>query len=189
MENSLSPYNLSAFIGHEPMKLDSVASDGGYAAMVTVTSDYPHCIIAYLTINVRSLEHIQARPTSLRSIPSNPGLIPGQTPLPRKLMLNNWLRVSILLRNARSLLVLVRIVYCPALYILQLLYPRPDKLAVLVELLRLKPWVEDAEVGLWVNAGRGREPPAAIIGCEVAVNEVRYEVLLAEAPVEKEVFG
>ena len=72
---------------------------------------------------------------------------------------------------------------------LQLRHPLPDILALGVELLALQQGVEDAEVGLGVDAGAGAEAPAAVVGGEVAVDEVLHEVALAEAPVEQEVLG
>lgn len=40
-----------------------------------------------------------------------------------------------------------------------------------------------------VDACAGAEAPSAVVGCEVAVNEVFHEKALAQAPVEEEVFG
>lgn len=74
------------------------------------------------------------------------------------------------------------------LHVPQLRHPLSYKLAFLIKLLRLQPRIEDAKVRLRVDASGRRESPATVIGREVPVNEVRYKVLFAEAPVEEEVF-
>lgn len=67
--------------------------------------------------------------------------------------------------------------------------PLADIGAVGIVLLALEDGVEDAEVGLGVDARGGAEAPAAVVGGEVAVDEVLHEVPFAQAPVEQEVFG
>lgn len=76
-----------------------------------------------------------------------------------------------------------------ALNVPQLGDPLADVFAVGVVALALQQRVEDAEIGLGVDAGAGAEAPAAVVGGEVAVDEVLHEVPLAEAPVEEQVFG
>lgn len=74
-------------------------------------------------------------------------------------------------------------------YGLQLRHPLPDILPLRVELLTLQRGIEDAKVGLGIDAGAGAEAPAAVVAGEVAVDEVLHEVALAQAPVEEEVLG
>ena len=62
--------------------------------------------------------------------------------------------------------------------------------AVGVELLLLGHRVEQAlEVGRGVGARRGDPLPAAVVGADVAVDQVLHEVRLARAPVLAEVLG
>lgn len=67
--------------------------------------------------------------------------------------------------------------------------PLLDVLAAGVELLALEDGVEDAKVGLRVDADAGAEAPAAVVGREVAVDQVLHEEALAHAPVEQQVLG
>lgn len=71
----------------------------------------------------------------------------------------------------------------------QLRQPFADVVAVGVVAFALEQRVEDPEVRLRVNARGGAEAPAAVVGREVAVDEVFHEVALAQAPVEEQVFG
>lgn len=76
-----------------------------------------------------------------------------------------------------------------ALDILELGNPLTNVGAVGVELLTLQQWIEDAKVGLRIDAGRGGKSPAAVVGGKVAVDEVLHKVALAHSPVDQEVFG
>ena len=116
-------------------------------------------------------------------------LIPLQRPHPRNLMLHNWPRIPIPLRvrpSPTSIRVMNSLVIRDRL---QLRHPPSDIRAAGIELFALEQRIEDAEVGLRVDPRAGGEAPAAAVGGEVAVEEVLHEPLLAEAPVEEEVFG
>ena len=71
---------------------------------------------------------------------------------------------------------------------IQLWNPLPNILTIRVKLLALKQTVEDAKVGLSIDAGRGGKAPSTVVGSKIAVDQVEHKVLLAEAPVEEEVF-
>ena len=71
----------------------------------------------------------------------------------------------------------------------QLRYPLADILARGIELLALQQGIENAEVGLGIDAGAGAEAPAAVVRRPVAVDQVLHEVDLAEAPVQEQVLG
>lgn len=145
-----------------------------------------HTLDASTSLQRKTPNHLQP-PHPSSSVSSNSSLIPRQTPLPRKLMLHHRLRIPVLLRNTRSRRVLVRIVYRLAFHLSQLLDPLSYELALLIKLLRLQPRIEDPEIRLRIHTRRRREAPAAIIGCKVAIDEVRDEVLFAEAPIEEKV--
>lgn len=75
------------------------------------------------------------------------------------------------------------------LHIFQLRHPSPNIISLGIVLFALEEGVEDAEVGLGVDARAGAEAPAAVVGGEVAVDQVFHEEAFAEAPVKQEVFG
>ncbi len=62
-----------------------------------------------------------------------------------------------------------------ALHLCELRHPFPYIVTLLVELLALQQRVEDAEVRLRIHTRGGRETPAAVVGREVAVDEMFHE--------------
>jgi hypothetical protein len=122
----------------------------------------------------------------LRPLPY-PLLINPQTPLPRRLMIHNHPRIPALLQTLNRLLPSASIRIMNLLVTLntaQLRNPFTYILAPGVEFLGLQQGVEDAEVGLWVDARGGGPAPATVVGGEVAVEEGEGEVGFAEAPVD-----
>lgn len=75
-----------------------------------------------------------------------------------------------------------------ALNTVQFGYPRPDILAVWIELLTLQQRIKDSEVGLGIDSRGGTKAPAAIVRGKVSVNQVLHKISLAHAPVNEEVF-
>jgi hypothetical protein len=125
-------------------------------------------------------------PTSSGSIPPNPRLIPSQAPLPRKPMFNNRPRIPIPLRNPLRLSThFIRIVHALPFHICQFLYPSPNKLPLGIKLLALQPRIENPEIRLRIHARARRETPPSAVGREIPVDQVRDEVLFAEAPIEE----
>lgn len=71
----------------------------------------------------------------------------------------------------------------------KLRHPLADIVPLGIELLALGGGVEDAEVRLGVDARGGAEAPPAVVGREVAVDELLHEEAFPEPPVDEEVFG
>lgn len=62
-------------------------------------------------------------------------------------------------------------------------------MAVGIVAFALEQRIEDSEVRLRIHPSRGAEAPPAVIGREVAVDEVLHEIALAHAPIKQQVFG
>ena len=124
----------------------------------------------------------------LLSIPAQSLLIPSESPIPSEFMLDHRAGIAAL-GSLGGGAAGIRVVNGFPLDVRQLRDPFADVVAVRVVFLALEQRVEDAEIGLRVDAGGGAEAPAAVVGGEVAVDEARHEIALAQPPVEKEVFG
>lgn len=129
-------------------------------------------------------------PSTLASgrISPQPFLVPRQRPLPTSFMLHARFRIPILPRLPLRT-PFIRIMDRFALHAAKLRHPFPDIHPIRIELLPLQMRVEDAEIGLRVHARAGAEPPSAVVGRKIAVDEMLHEVAFAAAPVEEEVFG
>jgi len=71
--------------------------------------------------------------------------------------------------------------------VLQLRNKVPDVVSVWISFLTLKQGVENSKVRRGVGAGRRDPLPPAIVGAEIAVDEVLHEVSLSQAPVQHQV--
>lgn len=114
-------------------------------------------------------------------VSSDARLVPRQASFSCEFVLNDRFRVSVLLGNPRRAgsAFRVRVVDFLSLDCLQLGNPKPNELTSFIELLALQPRIEHSEVRLWVDARATGETPAAVVGAEIAVDELQHEVLLA----------
>src|SRR5690554_759357 len=62
--------------------------------------------------------------------------------------------------------------------------PLTDKAAVGVKAAGLGEWVKHAKIGNSIGAGGGAPLPAAIVGSQVAINQVLHKPVLAQPPVQ-----
>ena len=131
--------------------------------------------------------HSIAASLSRRTSPQS-CLVPLQTPVSCLLVVDHWLRISILLCCGFSSSA-IWIVDGLSLYICQLWHPLSNVMSVDIELLALQPGIENSEVWLWINSTAGRETPASVVACEIAIDEMFHEPFLAHTPVYQQMFG
>lgn len=81
----------------------------------------------------------------------------------------------------------VGLMYRRALDISQLGHPFSYILSIWIEPFALKEWIEDSKVRLRIHPGTRSEPPPAMVGRKVPINESLHKVSLATAPVEKQI--
>lgn len=117
-------------------------------------------------------------------------LIPRQRPVSASLMLDHGAGIAGLLGLGGSTATIGVVQRFVALHGGgQLRQPFADVVAVGVVAFALEQGVKDPEIRLRVDARGGAKSPAAVVGREVAVDESFHKVALAQAPVEKQVFG
>ncbi|MNV50987.1 hypothetical protein D3C71_1430180 [compost metagenome] len=70
-------------------------------------------------------------------------------------------------------------------YIRQFRQPFTDKSALRIKTFALSGRVKDAEIRRGVGTGGGRPLPTAVVGRQIAVQQLRHEIALTFAPVDQ----
>jgi hypothetical protein len=66
----------------------------------------------------------------------------------------------------------------------QLRHPTANILSIWIEPLTLPKRIEDAEIRLRIYTSTGPEALAAVVGSEIAVDQILHEISLAATPIE-----
>lgn len=119
----------------------------------------------------------------------NAGLIRLQSALATLLMIDDLAGIAIPTGLGRGAAIIGVVDSLITLNGAELRNPAADIRAIGIELLALEGGIEDAEVRLGIDADGGSEAPAAVVGGEVAVDQVLHEEALAEPPVQQQVLG
>ncbi len=75
------------------------------------------------------------------------------------------------------------------LHMRQLRHPFSDTVPILIVFLTLQQRIKDPKIRLRIHARACAEPPSAIVGSKIAVDEMFHKISFAHPPVDEEVFG